>query len=400
MLTYGYHIAFIPGWRYGNDWPSGFMKVLHIISGLGLGGAENMLKRLIESRSESLSDTEVISLTSLGVVGESLRNQGIRVHTLGMSSLVHLPGTMWRLIRLIQHFRPNVIQTWMYHADLIGGLAARLAGSFPVVWGVRSTSIPQGRFSVTYWLVRLCAGFSYCIPHQIICCASSAKAAHVKLGYAEYKMIVIPNGYNFSDFKYHEKTKMNSRTQLGINERDFVIGVVGRFDQLKDFHNFVSAAALVAGQNENIKFLMVGRDNDWVNATLYGWIKSAGLINRFYLVGQQTDVALFYMVMDVFCLSSVSEAFPNVVVEAMAMGLPCVVTRAGDAAIILDDEDYVVPVEDSAALANALLEINLLDSTDRKKLGDRNAEKVRCRYGINEILQKYAEVYELATKQR
>jgi glycosyltransferase involved in cell wall biosynthesis len=370
------------------------MKILHIIIGLKLGGAENMLKRLVESGAGRISQTVVISLTSLGEVGESLRKLGVTVHTLEMNTFIHVPVTLWRLIRLIQRYRPAVIQTWMYHADLIGGLAARLAGSYAIVWGIRSTSIPQGRLSITYWLIRLCAIGSYFIPDRIICCANSAKAAHIKLNYSEKRMIVIPNGFDFSVLQFDEEKRSIARARLGINDGDVVIGVVGRFDPLKDYSNFVSAAALVAVRYENVKFLVVGRGNEWSNATLRGWIESAGLIDRFYLVSQQTDVAHFLMVMDIFCLSSVNEAFPNVVVEAMAIGLPCVVTRAGDAADILDDDSFVVPVKDSILLAEALLRMCNLSPVDRRVLGSRNAKKVRIEYAIDKIRRKYQEVYD------
>ncbi len=358
-----------------------------------------MLRRLVESSNDSISQTVVISLTSLGVVGESLRRLGVTVHILGMHSFIHLPVTLWRLVRLIQRYRPDVIQTWMYHADLIGGLAARIAGSCAIVWGIRSTSIPQGRFSVTYWLIRFCAICSYFIPDKIICCANSAKAAHIKLHYAEHKMIVIPNGYDFAALQFDEEIRSIGRARLGINEDDVVIGVVGRFDPLKDYFNFVSAAALVSEHYENVKFLVVGRGNEWSNETLCEWIESAGLTERFYLVGQQTDVAHFLMVMDIFCLSSVNEAFPNVVVEAMAIGLPCVVTRAGDAAIILNDEENVVPVKDSAALADALLKMCNLDRVSRIRLGAINSKEVRSRYGIDEIVQKYSYAYDFVAKE-
>lgn len=369
------------------------MKVLHVISSLNLGGAEMMLRRLVESNSGSDSEAVVVSLTTLGVIGESLLSRGVSVHTLGMSSPLDFPITLWRLIRLIRRYRPDVVQTWMYHADLIGGLASRLAGSCAVVWGVRSTSIPQGRWSVTYWVVRLCAFGSNFIPDRIICCARSARISHIQLNYAEDKLVIIPNGYDFFAFQFNMETRRAARAQLGINEGNIVVGVVGRFDPLKDFHNFISSAAIVAAENENVHFLMVGRGNEWSNAKLCRWIEGVGLIDRFHLVGQQADVARFLSAMDIFCLSSVREAFPNVVVEAMAMGLPCVVTEAGDAAIILDDEDYVVPVKDSASLANALLKMCRLDPIARKSLGESNAEKVRSRYDIEIIRQKYAAVY-------
>lgn len=369
------------------------VTIFHIITGLNLGGAENTLKRIIDSKSGSNSEAVVISLTSLGVIGEYLRARGVSVHALGMSSPTGFFITLWRLVQLIRKYRPAIVQTWMYHADLIGGLAACLAGSCAIVWGVRCTTIPQGRLSITYWLVRLCAALSHLIPDRIICCADSAKAAHIKLRYAENKMIVIPNGYDFSAFEYDEALRLKARIQLRINEQDVVIGVVGRFDPLKDFYNFVSASALVAERYKNVKFLMVGRGNEASNATLRGWIENVSLVDRFILVGQRTNVAHFLSAMDIFCLSSVNEAFPNVVVEAMAMKLPCVVTRAGDAAIILDDEDYVAPVKDSVALANVLLKMCHLGPVARRSIGERNAEKVRNRYSIDVIRQKYVEAY-------
>jgi glycosyltransferase involved in cell wall biosynthesis len=363
-----------------------------------VGGAESMLKRLIESDPSSTGSTVVISLTTLGVIGEALCAQGVRVHALGMSSALDFPITIWRLVKLIRLYQPRVVQTWMYHADFLGGLAARFAGSCAIVWGIRSTAIPQGPLSATFWLVRLCAICSHIIPHRIICCAQSAKAAHIKLGYAAHKMTVIANGYDFSAFDRHSNSRAKARRELGFDDGDIVIGAVGRFDPLKDFHNFVTAASKLSAKRDNVKFLMVGRNIEWSNPTLRGWIEGYGLVKHFQLVGAQSDIPFFLSAMDIFCLSSVNEAFPNVVVEAMAMGLPCVLTRAGDAADILGDDDFVVPVKNSASLADALLRMCDLDPVDRKILGERNAKKVREEYWIEKIRQKYEEVYDKVSR--
>lgn len=374
-------------------------KVLHIIVGLNVGGAETMLKRLIESESAEFSNTVVVSLTTLGVIGESLRARDVRVHALGMSSTLSSPITLWRLARLIRQYKPRIVQTWMYHADLLGGLAARLAGGCAVVWGIHSTAIPQGPLSVTFWLVRFCAICSHFVPHRIICCAKSAKAAHIKLGYAAHKMTVITNGYDFSVFDRHLNSRVKSRMELGYDVDEIVIGAVGRFDPLKDFHNFVTAASNLAAKRGNVKFLMVGRNIEWSNHALRGWIEGAGLVKHFQLVGEQSDVPFFLSAMDIFCLSSVNEGFPNVVVEAMAMGLPCVVTQAGDAADIIGNDDFVVPVKDSASLSDALLRMCDLSPEERRRLGESGARKVRECYGIKNIRQRYEEVYaEAASK--
>jgi glycosyltransferase involved in cell wall biosynthesis len=370
------------------------MKVIHIIVDLDVGGAELMLDRLIGADLMTVKTTVVISLTSLGLVGESLRDRGVCVHTMGMSSFLQFPLVLWQLIKLIRKYQPTNVQTWMYHADLLGGLAARMAGAYPVVWNIRSTAIPQGAWSVTYWLVRFCAILSYFIPARIICCASSSMAAHAKLHYAAKIMTVIPNGFNFSEYSKYVDSRGAARLELGISENDIIIGVVGRFDPLKDFANFVVAASVVSKNNSNAKFLMIGRENEWSNTTLRAWIEGANLADRFFLVGQQTRVPHFLLAMDIFCLSSVSEAFPNVLVEAMAMALPCVVTNAGDAADILGDARFVAPVKDPEALADALLRMCDLDLIDRQALGQINAEEVQRRYEISDIRRRYEAIYD------
>lgn len=358
-----------------------------------------MLKRLIESDPATISRTVVVSLTSIGPIGELLRSHGVRVHAMGMSSVWHFPMTLWRLVWHIRRYQPRIVHTWMYHADLLGGLAARLAGCRRIVWSIRGTTIPQGMLSVTYWLVRVCAICSHIIPRCIICCAKSAEAAHIELGYAAHKMAVIPNGFDFSVYDPVAIASREARRALGFNDDDIVIGAVGRFDPLKDFKNFVAAAAELAKKRGNVKFLMVGKNLDWSNQVLLEWIGDKGLVERFRLVGEQANVPYFLSAMDIFCLSSASEAFPNVLVEAMAIGLPCVATRAGDAADILGADDFAVPVRDSNALSDALWRMCELPPDKRRLLGERGAMEVRAVYGINAILQKYEEAYaETTTK--
>jgi len=371
-------------------------KVLHVISGLKVGGAEMMLFRLIVNSRADKYKHIVVSFSPDGEMRKCFVDAGIELIILDFK---YAPfKNFCKLVSLIRRSKPDIVQTWLYHADFLGGLATRIAGSFPIVWNIRSTAIPQGPLSLTYWLVRLCAFFSYCIPNRIICCAISAKVAHIKLNYSEAKLIVIPNGYDFSAFERASDLRFKVRNDLGFTENDIVIGVVGRFDPLKDFHNFVSAAAHVAASCPNVKFLMVGRENDWSNKILVGWINTLGLINFFNLVGETTDVIYYLSSMDIFCLSSAVEAFPNVVVEAMASGLPCVVTQAGDASLILGDDRFVVPTKDAPLLADALLQICYLDPVNRKTIGERNKKRVIAEYAIEKINQKYESIYELVAR--
>lgn len=321
-----------------------------------------------------------------------MKEAGVEVHALELTSARAFPKAIWRLALLIRTLRPAVVQTWMYHADFLGGWVGWFLGC-KVVWGIRSTGIPQGPASLTWWLIRVNAICSHFLPHKIICCADSAKKAHAALGFAARKMVVIPNGYDFSDFSYNQADRQQVRERTGFSESDIVIGVVGRFDALKDFQNFVLAAKFTALECPEARFLMVGRGLDVNNSVLRGWIAAEGLDEKFSLVGEQARVPVYLAAMDIFCLSSRQEAFPNVVVEAMAVGLPCVVTNAGDAAAIVGDLGWVIPVKNSVALGRGLVQACRLPASRRALIGQKSAQQVRARYDIDSIRHQYESVY-------
>ena len=296
------------------------MKVLHIIISLNVGGAELLLQRLIESHQRNKSYRHsVITLTSIGRVGQHLQTIGVEVQALGMRSSLDVPRVLWQLARLIRATHPDIVQTWMYHADLLGGLAARLAGNRHVIWGVRGSAIPQRALSATQLVVILCSWLSRLLPSVIVCCAESARVAHAEKGYAQSKMLVIPNGYELTHFKRNPMLRQQARAAFGFGDDDVIVGIVGRFDPLKDYRNFVLAATVVASKVEHVKFLMIGRDIDSTNNVLKGWIDESGFAHKFVLAGERSDIPECLNAMDIFCLSSSKEGFPNVVCEAMAM---------------------------------------------------------------------------------
>ena len=371
------------------------MKIVHVITGLNIGGAELMLFRLISHSTSSGSPNKhvVISLSNHGSLGPEFVKIGIDVVALKMSFGMSFFSGLFYLAVKMRREKPDIVQTWMYHSDLIGGLFARIFTSSKVVWGVRSTFIPQRLFSFTFWLVRLCSIFSYILPHAIICCANSSKDHHLKLGFAKAKMIAIPNGYDFSSFYPFIKLKHKARRDLGFLQHDLVLGMVGRYDPLKDHENFIRAASMLSVHIPNVRFCIIGRNISWTNKKLISLIDRHDLKDRIMLFGESKQVPYFLSAMDIFCLSSLSEAFPNVLVEAMAMNLPCVVTNAGDASIILSDNKNVVPVANPELLAKALLKLCLLNKAKREAIGKMNRIKVSQKYGIADIEKKYTSCY-------
>ena len=352
-----------------------------------------MLKRLIESfQSDSNYQHCVISLTTLGEVGGQIQHLGIDVYALDVNFSLSLPIKLLQIINKIRSLHPDIVQTWMYHADLLGGLSAYLAGHRRIIWGIRNTNIHSSSI-ITSWIRKLCALLSTLIPCKIICVAEAARQSHIEKGYDASRMIVISNGLNFSYLASSIEKREILRLQCRFPGDAIVIGCLGRFDPIKDHHNFVRAAALIAEQYANVNFLMVGRGLTVENAILQTWIDKTNHKDRFVLLGERADVATCLSAMDIFCLSSRIEGFPNVLSEAMAMGLPCVSTDVGDAGLILGGTGIVVPKENTQALADALLQVVALSNKQREQMGQQAKERVKGEFSIEKARVRFEAVY-------
>jgi len=366
-------------------------KVVHIITGLDEGGAEGVLTRLCV-HSKKVQHV-VVSLMDEGKYGPLLAQSGVTVHCLGMNPGKPSIFRLFRLIRLIRAEQPDVVQTWMYHADLLGGIAARLAGVRRVFWGIRMSSLERGKSSrLTLWIARLCALLSRWVPEKIICCANKAVSVHSALGYQSDKLVMIPNGYDLSRFKGDPAMGNSVRRELGLGSGVFVMGMVGRFDPLKDHFNLLDALAKVAETEIDFRCLLVGKGLEPDNAALTARIADLGLQNKVQLVGQRPDIPAIMNALDLHVLSSCSEGFPNVIAEAMACGIPCISTNVGDALDILGDERTICPAKDSTALAELIIVMahewqrNPAAWEVRKNV---SAQRIKERYSIDSMVSAY-----------
>lgn len=373
--------------------PQPRLLVVHIIVGLERGGAERMLERLTSNPTTGyLMRQEVVSLGSLGPIGQALRARGIAVHPLGLHSTANAPAALWRLRRLLKQLQPDVVQTWMYHADLLGGLAA-WSLKLPVVWGIRTTSLGTGNSSLTRYVRRVCATLSTWIPDAIIFVAEAARQSHVAIGYSNRIMRVVPNGFEIASRERIGELRTAWRRKHGLAANDVVIGWVGRFNPDKDVHSFVKAAGVVASKESSVVIVMVGRGLDSSNEELQRWIQAEGHLQRVLLLGEQADTTACFCGFDMFALSSRTEAFPNVVAEAMAVGLPCVVTDVGDVRLLTDDTAHVVAAGDAPAMARELLHL-VRDPAHRASLGGMALERVTERFSMTACARQFHKVYQ------
>lgn len=371
------------------------MKVIHIITGLNDGGAEGVLYRLCK-HDQGIRHL-VISLSGLGKYGPMLEAVGVPVTTMNMS-----PGrpsllAFIRLVRLLRQEKPDVVQTWMYHGDLFGGLAGRAAGIRSVVWGIRRTALEIGKSKrTTIWIAKLLAKLSRWLPVRIVVCGQRAMDVHEALGYDRRKMRFIPNGYDLSVFKPGFDLQGELKASLVSNQSTPLIGMVGRFDLQKDHANLLDAIAALRDRGLMVKCVLVGRGLDSSNEEIVSWIARRGSEDSVQLLGQRTDIPQIMNALDLHVLSSAyGEGFPNVVAEAMACGTPCVVTDVGDAASIVGDTGWVVPPRDTDALAEAVaaaLEA-LIDPRQRNERSARARRRIEEHFSIERMVSSYSALW-------
>lgn len=369
------------------------MKIVHVISGLGRGGAENALLRLIETQRHSgLFHHEVISLGTRGVYAAVLEADAIPVHVLNIRGLVSLVIGFIRLILILREIKPNLIQTWMVHADFLGGLASFFVPGSVLIWGVRTTDYRVESFK-TRGIRRVCACLSWVLPHKVVCAAYASLLSCREAGYDDGKLVVVYNGFDVPNLLTHVGAGKNLRKSLGLNEK-LVVGCMGRYNPAKDYENFVKAAGILARRYPDCRFLLVGKGVDSNNEVLMTQIHSTGYGDRFLLLGERSDPAVCLDAMDIFVLSSCTEGFPNVLGEAMAMGTPCVTTDVGDAAVLLGDAGVVVPPKDSVALAEGVAKVLDLTLDKRLELGKKGMERVARHFSIDCMASRFAALYE------
>ncbi len=373
------------------------MVVCHVITALADGGAEAVLYRLC-TFPQSQHRHIVIALGPEGKHALMLREAGIETHCLGLGRGRLKPGAIIRLYRLLRGYKPDVVQTWMYHANLLGGLAARFAGCRNVVWGIRHGELVPGATERSTRLInRLCAWLSASIPVRVVSCAESARLVHEGYGYDASKFVVIPNGYETKKFEPNATAGAAIRRELGIDQNAPIVGLVGRWHPDKDHPMLVAAFARVVERFSGARLLLAGTGCTPDNAALVAQMRDQGLSGVVHLLGRRSDVPAIMNALDIHVLSSRSEAFPNVVAEAMACATPCVVTDVGDASLIVGDTGWVVPPLNPDQLAEAIAEALLERSEAEQWQARRRAARQRIlnEFSLEQMVERYHQLWGL-----
>jgi glycosyltransferase involved in cell wall biosynthesis len=375
------------------------VKICHIITGLNSGGAEAVLYRLCTASWPAHYSHVVVSLSDRGVYADKLEKEGIPVHCVGLTNSPSSILNIFRLYRLLRKISPDVVQTWMYHADFIGGLMARLAGVRAIVWGIHNSSLEPGKSKKsTILIAKLCAHLSSLIPRRIISCSEAAARIHQELGYRADRFVIIPNGYPTEKFIPDHDARTRLRAELNLHDNQPVLGMVARYDAQKDHANLLEALAKSNTHSPRWVILLVGAGMTSANREITALAEQLGIKDRLCLLGQRQDIPAIMNAIDIHILSSAyGEAFPNVLNEAMACGTPCITTNLGDAAHIVGDTGWVVPPRDPQALASALQSAMTELATDPAawhRRQQRCRQRIVDNFSLARMAARYQNVWE------
>lgn len=369
------------------------ISILHVITGLDNGGAENNLVRLATRIDRTRFRSSVISLTTLGACSRALTDAGVPVSAIAMRAGRPTPPAVWRLFRTIRQARPDILQTWLPHADLLGQLVGSAAGVKTICWNIRSAELARADHPASlFWVLRWLSSLSH-RPACIVTNSSAGKRAHQALGYRPRRWEFIPNGIDVERFVPSADRRHEFRERRGLSPTAPVVGMVGRYHAMKDHATFVDAAALVLQARPDARFVIVGRGVGPDNGALTERVRAGRLADAMLLEGECEDAAAVFPAFDVAVSSSYSEAFPNVIAEAMACGVPCVVTDAGDSAKIVGPAGIVVPIREPAALADGILRLLAADDAARVSLGAAARARIVTEFSVNAMVARYEALY-------
>jgi len=372
------------------------IRVAFVLTALGVGGAEMMLWKLLSRMDRERFTPLVVALSAeVDSMLERFVSLNVDCRLLGMSSLLNAAGGLVQLKTALRQFQPDIVQGWLYHGNIAATLATLdTRRRTPVLWSIRGApawdrSDPWHK-RLTMWAGKKLSN----LPQRIIHNSMVGAVAHEQLGYAARNRVVLPNGFDTDLFQPSAEARRALRDELRVVDETVLVGLIGRFDPMKDHANFLRSAALLKDKHPRVEYVLVGGGTDATNKRLSSLISEFDLHDRVHLLGFRNDMTKIAAALDLSVLSSTVEGFPNVVGEAMSCGVPCVVTDVGDCAWIVGDTGRTVPARDSHSLANAMSELIDLGGDGRTLLGKRARQRIVKDFALDAVVRQYQDVYE------
>lgn len=370
------------------------IRIVHLITGFAIGGAEKNLASLVSLMDKGRYANTVVVMRETPGLQAQIVAPGVPLYSLHMrKGRPDLIGVV-RLARIIRTTRPHVLQTWMYHADLLGLLTGKLTRVPSIIWNIRRTVADmRGLKGLSALVLRALVKLSP-LPSAVLTNSMAGRQSHEALGYTPRRWALIRNGTDVDSFRPDPAGRLELRRELGVAFDTELIGLVARFVPVKGHDNFAAAARLLAQTHPSVHFVLVGRDIYPHNAELMQLLESTGVAERFHLLGERMEVNRITAGLDVACSASHSEGSSNTINEALACGIPCVATDVGDSGYLIGTGGQVVPAGDPQALARACAEMLRIGPNRRQEIGMRARKRIAQHFSLRATVNCYETLYE------
>lgn len=353
-------------------------KIIHIITGLGSGGAENMLYKILKNFDKQNTYHEVISLTGKGVFGYKIEDLGIKIHYLNLNKNNLIKSTI-KMKNICKDF--DIIDSWLYHADFFSFIVGKILLKKKLIWNIRHSNLDKdANKSRTLKIVRLNSVLSKFVD-LITYNSNKAYSEHIKFGYSDKHSKIIPNGFELNDFKFSKEERVKIRKELNINNEKVLI-TIGRWNIQKDYYTLLKALHDVSKTNISYKMIFIGTNLDYKNKELVNLIKKYDLCNNVILLGRQSNIPGYLSSADIYISSSLGESFSNSIGEAMACELFCIVTDVGDSALIVGNTGIVIQPRNYKELSTEIVRLLEQKEISRSK---ESRERILKEYDIKDI---------------
>lgn len=352
---------------------------------LDQGGAERQLITLAKALHDRGHDVRVVLFYSGGVLDEEVARAGVPLHFVGKRGRWHVLSFMVRLVRIVRALRPAVIYSFLDLPNLLSTLLQPVVGRPRLIWSIRNSETERHHYD---WLHRLIQHLEAkaCGAADVTVANSYAGAGWaVTRGFAPTRVTVVENGIDTQRFYPDTNGRARVRGEWEVGAQQRLIGLVARLDVLKDHPSFLRACALLAQQHDELRFVCVGAGTVAYRAELAALAVELGISARLIWAGARQDMSAVYSALDVVCSSSISEGFPNVIGEAMACAVPCVVTDVGDSARVVGALGEIVAPHNAVALAGALARMLARIETDTD-LGSRARARVIEEFSVDRMV--------------
>lgn len=371
------------------------IRIVFITPGLGMGGAEMMLFNLLNNMDKDRFEPVVISLDKKNVLGHKFEESGIPFHIMNWQPSSPNPLSLWELNRLVRKIKPDILQGWMYHGNIVAQVLGFLSGGkIPVLWSIHHTinelKKEKLRTRCVIWLGKWLSRF----PVKIHYVSDNSALMHEAYGFIGKNSITLSGGFDVQCFRFSPEARQRVREELGVASDALLVGSLARYHPVKDHSNFIRAAGILAEKRSNVHYLLAGKDVDESNLELTQLRDSLNLKGRMHFLGLRSDVSKLLAACDIVVSHSISESFPLVVGEAMACEVPCVVTDVGGSAYMIGETGKKVPAKDSPALVLALDELLAMGAEPRRKMGQMARERVIQMFSLKSMTQKFESMYQ------